>query len=328
MATIVERERSLGRWSSVPFVVETCVDVIRAGAWLDVPGIFRRAGSKAKTDALRVAVLSACAEGRFDVAIVARSDVFVVCDLLRQFLKHLEEPVIPTALYDDLVRIGGLEDVEQRKEALHQVVTGLPVESHACLMYLVDFWRDVVSHSSTNQMGAKNLAVVFAPSIFRSASAMDDLEAAKRALQEQTPLQVCLVDMLDHSEAIFYDEGFAAVDWMAGREPTEMPKLMRESTRTFTFGDAALAVASGRSERGSSADLTTDLTPATGEETETSSETPARSVAPLLCQRCQDARAVKRITVRGEASTVCLPCLHIMIEEIKSLKRAELTTSN
>ena len=101
--------------------------------------------------------------------------------LLKQWLRELEEPIIPKHLYQRCL------DVSSDAQACVDLVTAeLPPLHLATLEYLVQFLQYITQpeHQQVTRMTVDNVAMVFVPNILRS-NATDPLSALKNAAKEQ-----------------------------------------------------------------------------------------------------------------------------------------------
>ena len=71
----------------------------------------------------------------------------------------------------------------ERARELRRLVHALPAAHYATLRYLVQHLRRVVAHASCNKMEARNLAIVFGPTLVRAAG--DDMLAMVNDMSSQ-----------------------------------------------------------------------------------------------------------------------------------------------
>lgn len=71
----------------------------------------------------------------------------------------------------------------ERARELRRLVHALPDAHYETLKYLIQHLRKVVAHSAYNKMEARNLAIVFGPTLVRAAS--DDMLAMVNDMSSQ-----------------------------------------------------------------------------------------------------------------------------------------------
>jgi hypothetical protein len=90
-----------------------------------------------------------------------------VADLLKIWLRHLSEPLIPMRLYRAALDAGQAKDVKPTLKLLSEV---LPPANAATLVYVMHFLNHCAELSQFNQMTLTNLAIVFSPNLLRHPS--------------------------------------------------------------------------------------------------------------------------------------------------------------
>ncbi|XP_054713880.1 rho GTPase-activating protein 21-like [Uloborus diversus] len=149
----------------IPLIVELCVQIVE-NRGLDVVGIYRVPGNNASVSVLTDMVN----QGIDDVVLQdARwNDVNIVSSLLKAFFRKLPEPLLTSYLYPKFIQASKIEDPMKRLKAIKHVLYHLPVHYFATLRYLMYHLKKVVEHCATNKMEARNLAIVFGPTLVRT----------------------------------------------------------------------------------------------------------------------------------------------------------------
>ncbi|XP_053625421.1 rho GTPase-activating protein 21 isoform X2 [Plodia interpunctella] len=108
------------------------------------------------------------------------ADVHVASSLLKAYLRRLPDPLLTAELYPAFI---AADRSPERARELRRLVHALPEAHFETLKYLIQHLRKVVAHSSYNKMEARNLAIVFGPTLVRAAS--DDMLAMVNDMSSQ-----------------------------------------------------------------------------------------------------------------------------------------------
>ncbi|XP_076056493.1 uncharacterized protein LOC143034393 [Oratosquilla oratoria] len=140
---------------TVPEFMVDAGNIIRKN--LKTEGIFRKAGSSQRQTDLKHLLDSGASLPN------SVHPIDAAC-LLKQFLRWLPQPLLPTELYPKLMRTLKLDKVEQ-VEALILCTLLLPRSHRHTLLYFTDLLTEVANASSDNLMDHHNLSVVLAPNL-------------------------------------------------------------------------------------------------------------------------------------------------------------------
>jgi len=189
----------------IPLVFQKCIQlIIRHG--LEVEGIFRISGSKNHVQRLKDQINQSANEEEASAKIVIdenpnddntdSASIHDIATLLKIFLRELPDPIVPaTAMY-------AVIDLHQQNDSfvqsLHSIMdSNFPSHHRLCLKMLLACLSRVSQYSNVNKMAARNLAIVFAPNMFRSPTASDNFEM-------ENAIHVTAL-MIQHAEEIFPD---------------------------------------------------------------------------------------------------------------------------
>ena len=154
---------SLCTWAGYSWILPAwlleCVDIIVANS--DIVGIFRISPLKTELDEVRELINT-----NRDSALSSYS-VHVVAGTLKAFLLELPESLFPDPLISILEEVSGWEDGESKAQTVKKLIYSLPEPSKTLWLRLNQMFRVVLDRADINKMTAQNLAVVFAPSIFK-----------------------------------------------------------------------------------------------------------------------------------------------------------------
>jgi len=144
----------------VPVIVVNLINAIRSLGGFSVEGIFRLSAKKEDLERLR----KQFDEGKYEVR---ETSPHVPAGLLKQWLRELAEPLIPTEKYAEAIQLAKskpkLEDVKAFAQNLPEI--NLNVLKHISKMA-----SEIAALSSVNKMTFSNLAIVFAPGMLRNPS--------------------------------------------------------------------------------------------------------------------------------------------------------------
>ncbi|CAO1632545.1 unnamed protein product [Parajaminaea phylloscopi] len=162
LPTLVERE---GR--PVPLALSRILAEIEARGLHEV-GIYRISGSKVTIDALQQAFRSRPAE-TIDVQHGEFSDVHVLSNLVKLWLRELPEPVVPFAFYRPLIMVESIEDTDERLTLLREIIWRFPRAHFDLLKALCEHFARVVDEGEHNKMLTHNIGLIFGTSLLTPA---------------------------------------------------------------------------------------------------------------------------------------------------------------
>ncbi|PWN44503.1 RhoGAP-domain-containing protein [Ceraceosorus guamensis] len=161
---LVDQAAAEGR--DVPIVVEKCISAVEAMG-MDYEGIYRKSGG---TSQLRV-ITQLFERGQpFNLEDVDRfNDVSAVTSVLKNYFRELPEPLLTFDLHEDFIRAAELKgDPGAREAEIRDLVQQLPRQHFNTLRALIKHLHRVRLSSEENRMTARNLGVVFGPTLMRS----------------------------------------------------------------------------------------------------------------------------------------------------------------
>ncbi|SNX85128.1 related to GTPase-activating protein beta-chimerin [Melanopsichium pennsylvanicum] len=164
--SLTEQAAAEGR--DVPLIVEKCIQAVEAFG-MDYEGIYRKSGG---TSQLKVITQLFDRGNSFDLEDTDRfNDVSAITSVLKNYFRELPTPLLTFELYDDLIRVveSKNEDAVTKQGLIKEVVEKLPRQHYCTLQHLVLHLYRVQERSADNRMNARNLGVVFGPTLMRSA---------------------------------------------------------------------------------------------------------------------------------------------------------------
>eukprot|EP01104_Vermistella_antarctica_P006601 TRINITY_DN1730_c0_g1_i2.p1 TRINITY_DN1730_c0_g1~~TRINITY_DN1730_c0_g1_i2.p1 ORF type:complete len:666 (+),score=115.62 TRINITY_DN1730_c0_g1_i2:398-2395(+) len=148
----------------VPRCVGDMINFLQVRAYL-LQGIFRLSGRADDVQRLR---RSYDADEKVDLT--QEEDAHAVAGLLKLFFRRLPEPLCPFDKYGDIMQVyleHGTDRDEEIAQRISDIVGTWPERNQHILYRLVTLLHHIDSFSERNQMSADNLAIVFAPNLFR-----------------------------------------------------------------------------------------------------------------------------------------------------------------
>lgn len=154
----------------VPGLIVHCISEIETRG-LTEEGIYRVSGSEKDVKALKERFL----RGK-SIPPLGNIDINVVCGCVKDFLRNLREPIIPTNLWKDFANAVQNIDDTQAVRDLHDAINRLPRANRDTLSFLIQHLQRVANCAST-KMPISNLAKVFGPTVVGYSSAEPDNQA-------------------------------------------------------------------------------------------------------------------------------------------------------
>lgn len=175
-------------------------------------GLFRKTGSLLRQKELRMKIENGESWNEAQPNDVA--------SLLKQWLRELPEPLIPTYLHDVFARCLLLSSEEDKLQSVLLSCLLLPPENLNTLAHLLSFLSLLVSHSCTNKMDAHNLAIIMTPNLLHTFPEYAD----RASIAQHTDLVELLITNADK----------------VGQVPCVITEQMQE--KDLNFGSVELSV--------------------------------------------------------------------------------------
>ncbi|KAB5590764.1 Rho-type GTPase-activating protein 3 [Ceratobasidium theobromae] len=181
----------------VPLIVDKCIRAVEASA-MDYEGIYRKTGGSS----LSKAITQLFERGDYDSFDLEDTDVFndisSITSVMKTYFRQLPNPLLTFALHEQFVEAAGLRDAAAKHEALVSLVRQLPLEHYHTLRFLMLHLSRVKDCSEENLMSARNIGVVFGPTLMRSADPSREFgDMAGKALTVEW--------LVDNAPAVFSD---------------------------------------------------------------------------------------------------------------------------
>lgn len=169
----------------IPPLIVHCVHEIETRGLNEV-GIYRVSASEREVKALKERFL----RGK-SVPPLGNVDVYVLCGCIKDFLRGLQEPLIPTSLWKDFTNAVQSCTPESLARDLYKAVEMLPKANRDTLAFLILHLQRVAVCEEI-KMPIENLARIFGPTIVGYSSADPD----QHAIFTETMIQFTVMEAL------------------------------------------------------------------------------------------------------------------------------------
>ncbi|XP_034038142.1 arf-GAP with Rho-GAP domain, ANK repeat and PH domain-containing protein 3 isoform X2 [Thalassophryne amazonica] len=157
------REQQLSR-NDIPIIVDSCISFITQYG-LGHEGIYRKNGAKSRIKLLME-------EFRKDARNVKLriGDHFIedVTDVLKRFFREIDDPIFMADFHPLWQEAAKIPQKRQRLDRYKEIIRNLPRVNRTTLAALISHLYRVQKCAGLNQMCTKNLALLFAPSLFQT----------------------------------------------------------------------------------------------------------------------------------------------------------------
>ncbi|XP_056017736.1 rho GTPase-activating protein 45-like isoform X5 [Ostrea edulis] len=187
----VEKSRS-----AIPSIVTKCLTEIEKRGIL-IKGIYRMSGVKSKVEAL-------CSRFEKDPDSVNLDDEHpnVISNVLKLYLRQLPEPLLSFKLYSSFIQIakdnmGNVLNEDETLSKLGDMASKLPYSNFKTCAMLMHHLSRIASHSSTNQMTASNLGIVFGPTLLRPLEGTGSLASLVDTPHQTRTVELLIINVKD-----------------------------------------------------------------------------------------------------------------------------------
>mmetsp|Transcript_4516 Transcript_4516/g.15877 ORF Transcript_4516/g.15877 Transcript_4516/m.15877 type:complete len:653 (-) Transcript_4516:86-2044(-) len=181
----------------IPFIVRQTVSHLRSTGGIKEAGLFRLCGKFSDMTSVQEAVDDGLALRDEDLE---KLDTHTVGDLFKTFLRLLPHSIVPRVFFNHyMASTSAFEDIAERVQFLSALTLALPSDNWQLVRFLCGFFNEVAANSATNQMGAANLAIIFAPALFGDSNSNDSQVVVREMQLTAAVAQV----LIEHYEEIF-----------------------------------------------------------------------------------------------------------------------------
>lgn len=210
---LTEQVSSEERSSQVPLIVEKCIQAVEANG-MDFEGIYRKSGGSSQ---LKV-ITQLFEHGQpFDLGDLDRfNDVGAITSVLKNYFRELPEPLLTYELHEAFIEATELDKeagsgdagdtaaaitaaaAVKKFERMSLLISQLPSAHRETLKMLCRHLKRVQARQSENRMTARNLGVVFGPTLMRSRD-------PSKEFSDMGQKSITIEWLCDHSDVVFAD---------------------------------------------------------------------------------------------------------------------------
>lgn len=144
----------------IPALVFHCCNEIEKRGLTEV-GLYRVGGSDKEIKQLKELILNS----KTGMPSLASYEIPVICGVLKEFLKCLDEPLITAILRNDFIRAAEAKSPDEQTELLNKAVSELPPANRDTLAFLMAHLQKISESKDVTKMPIENIAKVLAPTI-------------------------------------------------------------------------------------------------------------------------------------------------------------------
>ena len=213
---------------SIPLIVELCVGIVEARG-LESVGVYRVPGNSVAVNALTDS-LNRGFDG-LNQSDPRWNDVNVISSLMKSFFRKLPDPLVTSELYGSLIEASKTDPEQARLNAIKRLVDELPEPHYSTLRYLVGHLSRVAGKSNINKMEARNLAIVFGPTLIRPGD--DSTVTMVTDMSHQCRIVETLIDKVDFFFPPDQDQVIPDTTLLGPNSPTQVrlvccfPRIVR-----------------------------------------------------------------------------------------------------
>ncbi|CAO3644996.1 unnamed protein product [Cunninghamella echinulata] len=151
--------------NQIPLVVRKCIEAVE-NRGMDYEGIYRKSGGAGQMKSIQQAFEqnenpNLCDEDQWN-------DICAVTSVLKQYFRDLPNPLFTYELYKEFVTAILSSEPKDKLETFQKLLRKLPTEHFNTLKFLMQHLSKVDARNEENLMTAKNIAVIFGPTLLRS----------------------------------------------------------------------------------------------------------------------------------------------------------------
>ncbi|KAH9409818.1 Rac GTPase-activating protein 1 [Tyrophagus putrescentiae] len=201
-----------------PFVpailVHLCTEIERRG--LGEEGLYRKCGSHRQIRQLKAKFLTS----KTGPPSTRHLDIHVLCGVVKNFLRELDDPLVTRVLWHDFVRASDLTVHSQEKsnELLKRFIDLLPEPNRDTLAYLILHLHKVTDACLETKMTITSLSKIFGPTVVGSSSSSSTSTSSSGVIAENVKQNLTMQALLSLPTA-YWEELLQGADVFKSRWP-------------------------------------------------------------------------------------------------------------
>ncbi|XP_039579291.1 unconventional myosin-IXa isoform X4 [Passer montanus] len=195
----VELSRLTSEERAVPLLVEKLINYIEMHG-LYTEGIYRKSGSTNKIKELRQGL-----DTDIDSVNLDDYNIHVIASVFKQWLRDLPNPLMTFELYEEFLRVMGLQERKETVRGVYSVIDQLSRTHLSTLERLIFHLVRIALQEETNRMSANALAIVFAPCILRCPDTTDPLQSVQDISKTTTCVELIVIEQMNKYKARLKD---------------------------------------------------------------------------------------------------------------------------
>jgi Rac GTPase-activating protein 1 len=206
----------------IPALIFHCCNEIEKRG-LSETGLYRVPGSDKDVRDLKEKIL----KSKKGMPSLASYDVHVICSVVKDFLRSVDEPLVSRVLWRDFVKASEISDQNERKNNLYQAISELPEANRNTLAFVICHLQRVAEAPAV-KMPKASIAKVFGPSIVgHSMSSPPPVE-----MMAEIKKQICVMHMLLDTPGTYWNS-FLSQNGEAAEQPVTESGRRLSGGRTF-----------------------------------------------------------------------------------------------
>ncbi|EDW35852.1 GL16993 [Drosophila persimilis] len=201
----------------IPALIVHCVNEIEARGLTEV-GLYRLSSSEREYKALKEQFLRGKSTPH-----LGNTDIYVLCCCVKDFLRSLVEPLIPTGQWNDFANAVQNPDTSMSQEMLYKSVKQMPQANRDTLAFLILHFQRI-AQCPVVQMPIDNISLIFGPTIVGYSSPDPDQHAIYTEVFTQKLVMKALLEL-----PVAFWEQYVAID--SPRAPATVVKRVPSSNK-------------------------------------------------------------------------------------------------
>ncbi|KAF9926418.1 hypothetical protein FBU30_003983 [Linnemannia zychae] len=225
---------------SVPLVVEKCIEAVDKRG-LEIEGIYRRSGMAAEARQLVQAYDIGMQPDLMDID--TYQDICSITSVLKQYLRSLPQPLIPYDQYAEFMEAISLPQNELKIQTFKGLLDRMPVAHYATLKALLNHLNRVTQRDKINLMNAKNLSVVFGPTLMRNPD-------PSREIIDMTFKNLTIEFLIIHTNDLFVQDSRPSTSSNSGSDAGRTSTSSNQRSPIISSSSSIGVVSNGSSANG------------------------------------------------------------------------------